>query len=121
MGVRSPLIVWVLSLVTRLCEGFWFLFYKMRYQDKTMRSEEHSAWYIVALTKHFLRGAWVAQSVKRPASAQVMISPLVDSSPSLVSVLMTAQNLESALDFVSLSLCPSPAFVPSLLLSLEHK
>ena len=38
-------------------------------------------------------GAWVAQSVKCPTSAQVMISRLVSSSPSSGSVL-TAQSLE---------------------------
>ena len=49
------------------------------------------------------RGAWVAQLVKRPTSAQVMISHLVSSSPSSGSVL-TGQNLEPALDSVSPSL-----------------
>ena len=39
------------------------------------------------------RGAWVAQSVKRPTSAQVMISRFVGSSPVSGSVL-TAQSLE---------------------------
>ena len=50
------------------------------------------------------RGAWVAQSVERPTSAQVMISPLVSSSPASGSVL-TAQSLEPASDSVS----PSPS------------
>ena len=54
------------------------------------------------------RGVWVVQSVKCSTSAQVMISGFMGSSPSLASVL-TAQSLESALDSVSLSLCPSPA------------
>ena len=54
------------------------------------------------------RGPWMAQSVKRPTSAQVLISQLVGSRPASGSVL-TAQTLESASDFfVSLSLCPSP-------------
>ena len=42
--------------------------------------------------------AWVAQLVKHPTSAQVMISWFVSSSPALGSVL-TAQNLEPASDF----------------------
>ena len=46
-------------------------------------------------------GAWVAQSVKRLTSAQVMISQFVSSSPTLGSVL-TAQSLEPASD----SVCP---------------
>ena len=46
------------------------------------------------------RGAWVAQLVKRPTSAQVMISRSVSSSPAAGSVL-TAQSLEPALDSVS--------------------
>ena len=48
-------------------------------------------------------GVWVVQSVKRPTLAQVMISHLVDSSPTLGSVL-TAQSLEPASDAVSPSL-----------------
>ena len=43
-----------------------------------------------------LLGTWIAQSVKRPTSAQVMISQSVGSSPSSGSVL-TAQSLEPAL------------------------
>ena len=60
-----------------------------------------------------LRGAWVAQLVKCLASAQVMISRFVTSSPASGSVL-TAQGLEPASDSVSLSLCPSPTHVLSL-------
>ena len=51
-------------------------------------------------TKRKIRGAWVAQSVERPASAQVMISQFVGSSPASGSVLM-AQSLEPASDSVS--------------------
>ena len=47
-----------------------------------------------------IRGTWVTQSVKRPTSAQVMISQFVSSSPMSGSVL-TAQNLEPASDSVS--------------------
>ena len=63
------------------------------------------------------RGAWVAQSVERPTSAQVMISRSVGSSPTSGSVL-TARSLESASDSVSpslsapppLTLCVSPTY-----------
>ena len=48
-------------------------------------------------------GAWVAQSVKRLTSAQVMISRFVSPSPASGSVL-TAQSLEPASDSVSPSL-----------------
>ena len=43
--------------------------------------------------KLYLWGTWVAQSVERPTSAQVMISLSVSLSPTLGSVL-TAQSLE---------------------------
>ena len=66
------------------------------------------------------RGAWVAQSVKHPTSAQVMISQFTSSSAASGSVL-TAWSLEPASD----SVCPS-LFVPLLLalrlsLSLSQK
>ena len=64
------------------------------------------------------RGAWVAQSVKRPTSAQVMISLSVGSSPASGSVL-TAQSLEPVSDSVSPSLCDPPPFM--LCLSLSQK
>ena len=48
-------------------------------------------------------GAWVAQSVKLPTSAQVMLSWFVSSSPASGSVL-TAQSLEPASDSMSPSL-----------------
>ena len=66
------------------------------------------------------RGAWVAQSVKRPTSAQVMISRSVSSSPALGSGL-TAQSLEPVLDSVSPSLCPSPTHALSLSVSKINK
>ena len=50
-----------------------------------------------------MRGAWVAQSVKRPTSAQVTISRPVGSSPASGSGLM-AQSLEPVSDSVSPSL-----------------
>ena len=48
-------------------------------------------------------GAWVAQSVECPTSAQVMIAHFVSSSPTSDSVL-TAQSLEPASDSVCVSL-----------------
>ena len=80
-------------------------------------------------TKWGNRGAWAAQSVKHPTSAQVMISPFVSSSPASGSVL-TARNLEPALDSVCRSLSappplcacsPSPSLSLSLSLSLSQK
>ena len=50
--------------------------------------------------KSIYGGAWVAQKVKRPTSAQIMISQFVSWSPALGSVL-TAQVLEPASDSVS--------------------
>ena len=65
-----------------------------------------------------LGGAWVAQSVKCPTSAQVMISLFVSSSPALDTGL-TAQSLEPASDSVSPSLFAPPQL--TLCLSLEKK
>ena len=58
----------------------------------------------------------MAESVKRPTSAQAMISQFVGSSPTSGSVL-TAQSLEPASDSVSPSLSVLPPFTlcPSLL------
>ena len=55
-------------------------------------------------------GAWVAQSVKRPTSAQVTISRSVSSSPESGSGLM-AQSLEPVSDSVSPSLSAPPPFM----------
>ena len=65
--------------------------------------------------------SWVAQSVERPTSAQVMISHFVSSSPMLGSML-TAQRLEPASDSVSpsLSLCPSYTHTHTLSLKNKH-
>ena len=54
--------------------------------------------------------------VRRPTSAQVMISRFVGWSPASGSVL-TAWSLEPVPDSVSLSLCPAPAHTLSLSLS----
>ena len=65
-----------------------------------------------------MRGAWGAQPVKRPTSAQVMISRFVSSSPASGSVL-TAQSLEPASDSVSPSLSAPPLLMLSLARSLS--
>ena len=64
------------------------------------------------------RGSWVAQSVKPPSSAQVVISLFVSSSPASGSVL-TAQSLEPASDSVSRSLSAPPLL--TLCLYLKNK
>ena len=61
--------------------------------------------------------AWVAQSVRHPTLAQVLISQFVSSSPASGSVL-TAQSLEPVLDSVSPSLSAPP---PAHTLSLKNK
>ena len=68
--------------------------------------------------KKISRGAWVAWSVKRPTSAQVMISRSVGLSHVSGSVL-TAQSLEPVSDSVSPSLSAPPLFM--LCLSLSQK
>ena len=80
----------------------------------------------IASTSELLRisnggGTWVAQSVQCPTLAQVTISWFTGPSPASGSVL-TAQNLEPALDSVSPfpSLCLSPACSLSLFLSLNR-
>ena len=75
---------------------------------------------IIQLKNGQKRGAWVAQSVECPTSAQVMISQLVRLSPVSGSVL-TTQSLEPASDSMSLSLCPSPAHTLYLSLSKINK
>ena len=61
----------------------------------------------------------MAQAVKHPTSAQVLISWLVSLSPTSGSVL-TAQTPEPASDSVPLSLCSSPAHALSLSLSQKQ-
>ena len=68
----------------------------------------------ILLERRSLRGAWVAQSIKHPTSAQVMISWSVSLGPASGSVL-TAQSLEPASDSVS----PSLSATPQLMLSLS--
>ena len=62
----------------------------------------------------------MAQSVKRPSSAQVMISRFVGSSPASGSV-PTTQNLEPASDSVSPSLSAPALLTLCLSLSLKNK
>ena len=66
--------------------------------------------------KQRCKGIWVAQSVKRPISAHVMISQFMSSNPTLGSVL-TAQSLEPASDSMSPSLSVPPLLALSLSLS----
>ena len=77
-----------------------------------------ASWRQTAVLLKKCRGAWVAQSVKRPTSAQVTISRSVSSSPASGSGLM-ARSLEPASHSVSPSLSAPPPFM--LCLSLSHK
>ena len=68
------------------------------------------------------RGAWVAQSVEHPTSAQVMISRSVSSIEPRIG--LCADSSEPGVCFrfcVSFSLCPSPAHTLSLSLSKINK
>ena len=67
-----------------------------------------------------LQGAWVAQSVKHPTSAQVMILRFMGSRPASGSVL-TAQSLEPASDSVSPSLCAPPLLMLCLKINKNIK
>ena len=69
--------------------------------------------------KLHLRGAWVAQSVGRLTTAQVMISQSVGLSPTSGSVL-GAQSLEPASDSVSPSLSAPSLLAFCLSLSLKN-
>ena len=65
-------------------------------------------------------GTWVTQLVRRPTSAQVMISQPKGSSPASGSVL-TAQSLQPASDSVSPSLSAPPLLMLCLCLSKINK
>ena len=65
------------------------------------------AGFLGAIQRHRMQGDWVAQLVKCPTLAQVMISWSVSLSPASGSVL-TAQGLEPASDSVSPSLSAPP-------------
>ena len=64
---------------------------------------EDKEWGHYASKREVSRDAWVAQSVERPTSAQVMISQPVSLSPASGSVL-TARSLGPVSDSVSASL-----------------
>ena len=75
---------------------------------------------LCALKWLILRGTWSVKAslVKRPTSAQVLISRLMGSGPMSGSML-TAWSLAPAWDSVSTSLCPSPTHTLSLSLPQE--
>ena len=73
----------------------------------------------VCLERTDFRGAWVAQSVKRPTSAQAVILQFVSLSP-VSSPVLTAQSLEAASDSVSVSL-PHPSLLYVSLSNIKHK
>ena len=70
--------------------------------------------------KRKTRGAWMAQSVRRPTSAQVMVLRFMSLSPVSGSVL-TAQSLEPDLDSVSLSFSASTLHALCICLSKVNK
>ena len=74
--------------------------------------------HLFCVLKSSYEGRWMAQSVERLTSAQVMISWFVSSSPASGSML-TAQSLESASDSVFPSVSPPPPLM--LCLSLSQK
>ena len=88
-----------------------FPFYE--FQSLLSCSEVH------VLLKKTRRGAWVAQSVERPTSAQVMILRFVGSSPTSGSAL-TAQRLDLASDSMSPSLSAPPMLALCLPEINEH-
>ena len=67
----------------------------------------------VSLKRIFLWGAWVAPSVKRPTSAQVMISRSVSSSPASGSML-TQLRAWSLFQILCLPLSDPPPFMLSV-------
>ena len=79
-------------------QGMW-----LSHLNKNTNKLSHAPRYLLSYLKVRMGGAWVAQSVKHPTSAQVTISQFVSSSPALDSVL-TAQSLEPVSDSVSPSL-----------------
>ena len=98
----------------RFCSWFWLLTASPKL-DAAHPPYEGEA---LLLKSQQVGGTWVARSVKRPTSAQVMISRSVSSSPASGSVL-TAQSLEPVSDSVSPSLSDPPPFM--LCLSLSQK
>ena len=68
--------------------------------------------------KKLFQGGWVAQSVKLPTLAQVVISQFVSSSP-MSGFVLTAWSLAPDLDSVSPSLSALPPLVLCLSLSVS--
>ena len=85
-------------------------------KSRTLNWVSHADAPLHVFLKECSGGTWVAQSVKCPTSAQVMISPFMSSSPMMGSVL-TAQSPEPASDSCLPPLCPSPAYTASLSVS----
>ena len=79
-------------------------------QENLMGQVTVPSW--ITVLKRTFRGAWVARSVKRLSSAQVIISLFGSSSPPSGSAL-TVRSLLGVLS-LSLSLCPCPALSLSL-------
>ena len=78
-------------------------------QLKSVRKDGYDGefYFTCILPEKVFWDTWVAQSIKRPTSAQVTISRFVGSSPALGSVL-TARSLEPVLDSVSPLSLPLP-------------
>ena len=91
------------------------LSYALRVQISKTTLENHL---VISAKIENMQGTWVAWSVKRPTSAQVMISPFGSSSRTWGPAL-TAQSLEPAWDSVSPSLSAPPPL--ALCLSLSQK
>ena len=94
------------------CCRHWFV----TYCGKLPVSSRNTCHLWVEALRTWAWGAWVAWSVKRPTSAQVMISWSMSSSPAAGSVL-TAQSLEPVSDSVSPFLSAPPLFMLCLFLS----
>ena len=75
-----------------------------------MNGQSNSVSVKLIIKNRGFEGAWVAQPVKCPTSAQVMIARFVNSSPASGSGL-TAQSLEPTSDSVSPSLFAPPLLV----------
>ena len=89
-----------------------------RYTNADSKGHIHSNVITALSTRAKLWVAWVAQSVKHPTSAQVMISQSVGSSPAWGCVLI-AQSLETASDSVSPSL--SDLLLLTICVSISQK
>ena len=97
------------------------IIYRAVVKDELIWKRWVGRWHLVnALKTISSRGAWVAQSVERPTSAQVMISWFMSSSHASGSVL-TARSLEPASDSVSPSLSAPLPLILCLSLALKSK